>query len=132
MSSSLSDISHDQYAVRLKKLEDLRAAGIDPYRTVFEPKHFSDEAKALFQDDSEKTQATVSVAGRLLVIRAMGKSQFVKIQDQNGLIQLYIRKDVIGDEAFDRFKRLDLGDIIGVEGELLKQKRESFCSSSPV
>ncbi len=122
MSSSLSDISHDQYAVRLKKLEDLRAAGIDPYRTVFEPKHFSDEAKALYKDDSEEKQATVAVAGRLIVIRAMGKSQFVKIQDQKGIIQLYVRKDVIGDEAYDRFKRLDLGDIIGVEGELFKTK----------
>ena len=64
----------------------------------------------------------VKVAGRLLVMRDMGKSQFVKILDQQGLIQLYLKKDVVGEEAYAAFRKLDLGDIIGAEGTLFKTK----------
>jgi lysyl-tRNA synthetase class 2 len=62
------------------------------------------------------------VAGRLVVIRDMGKSQFVKILDQQGVIQLYVKKDVVGEEAYVAFKKLDLGDIIGAAGTLFKTK----------
>jgi lysyl-tRNA synthetase, class II len=64
----------------------------------------------------------VAVAGRLVVIRDMGKSQFVKILDQQGQIQLYVKKDLVGDDAYAMFKKLDLGDIIGAEGTLFKTK----------
>lgn len=126
MSSNLSDISHDQLAVRRQKLADLREKGVDPFRTEFSPKHFSDEAIALFVPSAEgeepAEQPTVKVAGRLVVIRKMGKSQFVKIQDQAGIIQLYVRRDVIGEDEYADFKKLDLGDIIGVEGQLFQTK----------
>ena len=108
MTESLSDISHDQYAVRLRKLQDLRAAGMDPYRTSFEPSHFAAAAVAAFCEGAE-TQASVRCAGRLMIMRDMGKSSFAKIMDQTGLIQLYVRKDVIGEEAYAAFKRLLLG-----------------------
>jgi lysyl-tRNA synthetase class 2 len=121
MSDSLSDISHDQYAVRLRKLEEMRAGGIDPFRAAFAPTHTASEALAAFNDDAE-SQAVVLTAGRLIVMRNMGKSCFAKIQDQTGVIQLYVRKDALGDEAYGWFKRLDIGDIIGVEGELFKTK----------
>lgn len=121
MSDSLSDISHDQVAVRLRKLEDLRAAGTDPYRNEFEPTHRTEEAVAAYQEEAE-TQSTVSCAGRLMVMRDMGKSCFAKIQDQTGMIQLYVRKDVLGEESYADFKRLDIGDIIGVEGLLFKTR----------
>ena len=64
----------------------------------------------------------VKVAGRLVVIRDMGKSQFVKILDQQGQIQLYVKKDLVGEEAYIAFKKLDIGDIIGAEGALFKTK----------
>jgi lysyl-tRNA synthetase class 2 len=64
----------------------------------------------------------VKVAGRLLIIRDMGKSQFVKILDQQGLIQLYVKKDLVGEAAYAAFRKLDLGDIIGTEGTLFKTK----------
>ena len=64
----------------------------------------------------------VTVAGRLVVIRDMGKSQFVKILDQQGQIQLYEKKDVVGDDAYAAFKKLDLGDIIGASGTLFVTK----------
>ena len=121
MSDIPNEITHDQYAVRLKKLQDLRAAGGDPFRAAFEPTHFSAAALKLYVDGQDNT-VTVKVAGRLLVMRDMGKSQFVKILDQQGLIQLYLKKDVLGDEAYAAFKKLDLGDIIGAEGTLFKTK----------
>jgi lysyl-tRNA synthetase class 2 len=121
MSEIPREITHDQYAVRLQKLQDLRAAGLDPFRQSFAPTHFSAEALKLHVEGQDNA-VTVRVAGRLLVMRDMGKSQFVKILDQQGLIQLYLKKDVLGDEVFAAFKKLDLGDIIGAEGTLFKTK----------
>jgi len=122
MSDIPPDISHDQYAVRLKKLQDMRAAGVDPFRASFAPTHFSLEAKALFVEGQEYGP-TVAVAGRLVTFRVQGGSSFVKIQDQQGPIQLYFRRDVLGEERYGEFKKLlDLGDIIGVSGALFKTK----------
>jgi lysyl-tRNA synthetase class 2 len=121
MSESLSDISHDQAAVRRHKLAEMRAAGFDPFRAEFTPTHFSAAAKALFRDDAPGAPA-VAVAGRLVAIRDMGGSQFVKVQDQEGQIQIYAKKDILGPERFAEFKRLDLGDILGAEGTLFRTK----------
>lgn len=121
MSESTADISHDQHAVRLAKLRELRETGQDPFRASVTPTHFSAEALKAYVDD-EENPVEVSVAGRLVVIRDMGKSQFVKILDQQGIIQLYLRKDAIGDDVYVAFKKLDIGDIIGVTGTLFKTK----------
>ena len=121
MSELPNEMTQDQYAVRLKKLTDLRATGSDPFRAGFEPTHFSAEALKLYVDGQENAVG-VQVAGRLVVMRDMGKSQFVKILDQQGLIQLYLKKDVVGDEAYAAFRKLDLGDIIGAAGTLFKTK----------
>jgi lysyl-tRNA synthetase class 2 len=121
MSDNLPDISHDQHAVRRQKLADLRAAGVDPFRANFATTHFSGDALKAYVDGQDNA-VTVAVAGRLVVIRDMGKSQFVKILDQQGTIQLYVKKDVIGDEAYAAFKKLDLGDILGAKGTLFKTK----------
>ncbi|HEY3756692.1 MAG TPA: lysine--tRNA ligase [Opitutaceae bacterium] len=121
MSEATGDISHDQHAVRRQKLADARAAGSDPFRASVEQTHFSQDAIRLYQEGHDY-EVPVSVAGRLVVIRGMGKSQFVKILDQQGQIQLFVRMDVLGDEAFAAFKKLDLGDIIGATGTLFKTK----------
>jgi lysyl-tRNA synthetase class 2 len=122
MSDKPTDISHDQYAVRLKKLQELRAAGQDPFRANVATTHFSADAKALYQEGQDYA-VTVTVAGRLITFRVQGGSSFVKIQDQQGPIQLYFRKDVLGEERYGVFKKsLDLGDIIGVTGTLFKTK----------
>ena len=122
MSDIPQDITHDQYAVRLKKLEELRAAGADPFRANCAQSHFSDEAKALYVDGQDYA-VNVSVAGRLVTFRVQGGSSFVKIQDQRGPIQLYFRRDVLGEERYGVFKKsLDLGDIIGATGPLFKTK----------
>src|SRR4029078_10018274 len=83
--------------------------------------HFSGDALRSYVEGQENT-VTVAVAGRLGVYRDMGKSQFVKILDQQGQIQLYVKKDVVGDEAYAAFKKLDLGDILGATGTLFKSK----------
>ena len=93
MSEIPTEITHDQYAVRLQKLQDLRAGGVDPFRASFEPTAFSAEALSRYVEGQDNTVA-VKVAGRLVVMRDMGKSQFVKILDQQGVIQLYVKKDV--------------------------------------
>ncbi len=121
MSDLPPDISHDQHAVRRQKLADLRATGVDPFRANFAATHFSGAALKAYVEGQENT-VPVAVAGRLIVIRDMGKSQFVKILDQQGPIQLYVKKDVVGDDAYAAFKKFDLGDILGARGTLFKTK----------
>jgi lysyl-tRNA synthetase, class II len=121
MSEIPADITHDQHAVRRQKLAELRAAGTDPFRAEFATSHFSGEALKAHVEGQDNT-VPVAVAGRLVTIRDMGKSQFVKILDQQGEIQLYLKKDVVGDDAYAAFKKLDLGDIIGAKGTLFKTK----------
>jgi Lysyl-tRNA synthetase (class II) len=122
MSDIPTDISHDQHAVRRQKLADMRAGGFDPFRANVNVTHFSQDAKALYVDGQDYTTA-VTVAGRLVTFRVQGGSSFVKIQDQQGQIQLYFRRDVLGEERYGVFKKsLDLGDIIGVSGSLFKTK----------
>lgn len=117
-----TDISHDQHAVRRQKLADMRAAGFDPFRANVATTHFSQDAKALYVEGQDNA-VTVTVAGRLVTFRVQGGSSFVKIQDQQGVIQLYFRKDVLGEERYQFFKKgLDLGDIIGVTGTLFLTK----------
>lgn len=122
MSDIPQDITHDQHAVRRQKLTDLRAGGFDPFRANVATTHFSADAKGLYVEGQDYA-VTVTVAGRLVTFRVQGGSSFVKIQDQQGQIQLYFRKDVLGEERYGVFKKmLDLGDIIGVTGALFKTK----------
>jgi lysyl-tRNA synthetase class 2 len=121
MSEIPADNTHDQHAVRRQKLAELRAAGTDPFRAEFETTHFSGEALKAHVDGRDD-EVPVAVAGRLVTIRDMGKSQFAKILDQQGEIQLYVKKDVVGDEAYAAFRKLDLGDIIGAKGTLFRTK----------
>lgn len=111
----------DQQAVRLKKLQDLRAAGMDPFAANCEQAQTSTQALSLMPE-TEETGPEVKVAGRLTVVRLMGKASFAKILDREGLIQLYFRRDEIGEDEYALFKKLDLGDIIGVEGPLFRTK----------
>lgn len=120
------DNTHDLYAVRLQKLEAMREAGIDPFRNNWEQTHTSEQAKAAYvapEEGSEEEGPSFSVAGRIVVFRDMGKSCFVKIQDRDGQIQLYVKKDIVGEDEYKFFKKqLDLGDIIGCEGPLFTTK----------
>jgi lysyl-tRNA synthetase class 2 len=118
---SVSDVSNDLRAVRLLRLQELRAAGADPFQANWAQTHSSAQAIALFVEGQE-LGPEVSVAGRLMVFRDMGKSCFIKLLDRDGIIQVYVKKDEVGDVAYAAFKKLDLGDILGAAGPLFKTK----------
>lgn len=123
MSEIPNENTHDLYAVRLAKLQEMREKGFDPFRAEFSPSHTSKEAVAAIREEVEGVeQPRVAVAGRLMVSRVMGKTIFAKLQDMHGQIQVYVRRDVLGDEAFADFKKLDIGDILGAEGTLFRTK----------
>jgi lysyl-tRNA synthetase, class II len=110
----------DLFAVRRAKLDAWRALGRDPFAANWQQTHTSAEALAAAPDD-EAPSPVVSCAGRLTAIRVMGKASFARILDRAGTIQLYLQRDVIGEEDYQHFKKLiDLGDIIGVEGTLFR------------
>lgn len=121
MSEIPTESTHDLYAVRVAKLQEMREKGSDPFSAAFSPTHTSVEAVACFREEEGEEQ-TAAVAGRLMVMRLMGKSIFAKLQDMHGQIQIYVKKDVVGEEAFLEFKRLDIGDILGAEGTLFRTK----------
>jgi len=116
----------DQEIVRREKLQKLTAKGIDPFGQKFLTTHHSVEAKKIAEgkthDELEAAAIKTSIAGRLVLLRNMGKASFVTIQDKLGTIQAYIRKDVIGDESYSIFELADLGDIVGVQGTLMLTK----------
>ena len=104
---------------RREELEHLRAAGVNPYPYGFERNSTSKEILDNFKE--EMPQWIVSVAGRIMSIRRMGKASFCHIQDMTGKIQSYLKKDDLG-ESYDQFKLLDIGDIIGIEGYVFRTK----------
>jgi len=106
---------------RRKKLERLRAAGIEAYSRGFKPTHSTAAAKALLAD-SERT-APVAVAGRLMVKRLMGGSAFADLQDEAGRLQLFASRDILGERDFDLFADLDAGDLIGAMGPIFRTRR---------
>ena len=111
----------DQVKVRREKLEALRAEGLDPFvQTKFEVTSSAKEIKEHFEELEGKT---VTLAGRLMSKRGMGKVTFCDLQDNTGRIQLYVRFDAMDEEAFKRFKKNDIGDIVGVKGDVFKTER---------
>ena len=107
--------------IRRDKLAELQNSGNDPFTiTRYEVTHHSEEIKNNFEAlEGQK----VSVAGRLMSKRGMGKAVFADLQDGAGRIQLYVRIDDVGEETLNRFKKYDIGDIVGVEGEAFRTKR---------
>ena len=104
-------------AERVRKMEEIRAKGIDPYGSRFENvAHVADVVK-----DYAEGRA-VRIAGRMLAARKFGKAAFINVSDASGKIQVYVRKDTVGDAAFEVFDLLDLGDIVGIDGEMGKSK----------
>ncbi|MDH4071071.1 MAG: lysine--tRNA ligase [Ignavibacteria bacterium] len=106
-------------ARRHEELSELRKRGIDPFPHSFPRNAFSDEIKDSFQDDADPRD--VAIAGRIISLRRMGKASFCHILDSRGRIQVYLRKDELGDE-YDLFKLLDIGDIVGVHGFVFRTK----------
>ena len=119
-----SDNTHDLYAVRLEKLDGLIKEGRNPFLANFEQKISSESAQAQYDESLEdEQQPIVKVAGRIIAFRIMGKASFIKLQDSAGQIQCYVTRDELPEGEYNNyFKKLDRGDIIGVEGRLFKTK----------
>jgi len=114
--SSLSEV----LKVRRNKLQDLRENGRDPYVVEnYKVTDFSENIKEYFDDMEGKE---VSVAGRIMAKRQMGKASFIDIQDKLGKIQCYVRKDAIGEEEYEYFVTYDIGDIVGIKGTVFRTK----------
>lgn len=108
---------------RQEELGELENKNVTSYTYGFEVDAYSQNIKENYEKYESKD---VKVAGRIMAIRRMGKASFCHIQDQEGRIQIYLRKDEIGEEAYSAFKLLDIGDIIGIEGYVFKTKTEEI------
>ncbi|SDN10051.1 lysine--tRNA ligase [Sediminibacillus halophilus] len=117
---------NDQLQVRREKLQHLQEQGLDPFGTKFERTHLAEEIKQAYdgfsKEELEEKEAEATIAGRIMTKRGKGKAGFTHIQDLSGQIQLYIRKDKVGEEAYELFTTADIGDIIGVTGTVFKTK----------
>lgn len=119
----LEDLN-DQMLVRREKMEALREEGIDPFGKRFDRTHNSAELHEQYdnhtKEELSEMNTEVSVAGRMMTKRGKGKAGFAHLQDREGQIQIYVRKDQVGDEAYELFKHADLGDFFGVTGQVMK------------
>ncbi|WP_342471469.1 lysine--tRNA ligase [Metasolibacillus sp. FSL H7-0170] len=115
---------NDQLLVRRQKMTDIREGGLDPFGSRFERTHLSNEVVAEFdafdKEQLEQEPKSVTIAGRIMTKRGKGKAGFAHLQDLGGQIQIYVRKDAVGDEAYELFNKADLGDIVGVTGNVFR------------
>ncbi len=115
---------NDQQKVRRQKMAALREAGIDPFGRGFERTHRSGEIRAFCggktAEELDEMNAEVSIAGRIMSKRRMGKLGFMHILDRDGRIQVVVNKRIIGDEIYEIFKASDIGDIVGIKGKVIK------------
>ncbi|MDR2576604.1 MAG: lysine--tRNA ligase [Puniceicoccales bacterium] len=107
------------FSVRLKKLADLRARGIDPYRQSCDQLHTTADARRILGDAME-CDCQIFIAGRIISFRLMGKATFLTILDRAGTLQCYVTRDQLGDENYSLFKSYDIGDIVGLSGNLFR------------
>ena len=109
---------------RRRKVDSLWEAGINPYPNDFRPAHTSSDIFAAYgdKDQVEASHENFVVAGRILARRSFGKAAFIQLQDRKGRIQLYVKKDEIGEEAFAAFETFDIGDIVGAQGYPFRTK----------
>ncbi len=115
---------NDQLLVRRQKMTNIRENGMDPFGSRFERTHLSSEVVEQFEqyskEELEENLREVVIAGRIMTKRGKGKAGFAHIQDLAGQIQIYVRKDHVGDGQYDLFNQADLGDIVGIRGNVFR------------
>jgi len=118
--------TNDLIKERRKKVAEMVEKGINPYPNDFKPAHTTTDLMGRFDSSTAEELKDVnenfSLAGRIMFIRNFGKAAFIQIQDRNGRIQAFVQKNVIGEEAFEQFKKFDIGDIVGFEGKPFRTK----------
>lgn len=122
----MSEELNDQFQVRRDKMARIAEMGLDPFGQKFVRTHLSQEIitefSGLENEELEEKNIEVSLAGRIMTKRGKGKAGFAHLKDVSGQIQIYVRKDAIGEDAYELFKMADLGDIVGVKGIVFKTK----------
>lgn len=117
---------NDQLRVRREKLKSLFTEGLDPFGKRFERSHSAQSMEVEFgqltKEDLEAKEAQVTIAGRIMTKRGKGKAGFAHLQDLTGQVQIYVRQDAVGEEQYDIFDSIDIGDIVGVTGTAFKTK----------
>ncbi|HBK54373.1 MAG TPA: lysine--tRNA ligase, partial [Syntrophomonas wolfei] len=106
--------------VRLEKLAELKEMGIEPFGRRFERDSMAQNIKETF---SEWEGKTIAIAGRIMSKRRHGKAGFANLADLSGSIQLYFRQDDLGPEKYELYKKLDIGDILGIQGEVFRTQK---------
>lgn len=110
--------------IRREKLQSFVERGIEPFGMRFEVTHHASDIRKEFGDiEGEVDAGEVSIAGRIMAIRGHGKAAFATLTDKSGSIQIYFKLDILGEEKYSEFKLLDIGDIIGLRGQVFKTKR---------
>ena len=116
----------EQELVRREKANKIREMGMDPFGDAFERTDYAKDIKEKFKDvehdEFENRNDYVTIAGRIMFIRKMGKASFLSIQDKTDKIQVYISINDVGEEKYNLFKTADLGDIVGIYGKVMKTK----------
>ena len=116
----------DQELVRIEKANRIREMGMDPFGHRFDRTHSSEDIREQYSkyehDELENLEDKVTIAGRIMFIRKMGKASFFSIQDKTGKMQVYISINDVGKETYNLFKTADIGDIVGVTGKVMKTK----------
>jgi lysyl-tRNA synthetase, class II len=110
---------------RRRKVDSLWESGINPYPNDFKPLHTSEDLVTTYgrlETIAEDPADSLVVAGRIMARRSFGKAAFIKLQDRKGRVQVYVKKDTLGEESFSRFETLDIGDIVGVTGHPFRTK----------
>jgi lysyl-tRNA synthetase class 2 len=122
----MADPSSDLVAARRRKFEALRARGVPLFANDFRPTHTAGELAERHRESDaaelERTGETVRLAGRMLTARDFGKAAFFHLQDRAGSLQVYLRRDDVGDEAFEVYRDADVGDVVAVEGRLFRTR----------
>ena len=115
---------NDQQLIRREKMAALAEQGIDPFGKRFERTADSAQLKEKYSDKTKEElhelAEAATIAGRLMTKRGKGKVGFAHIQDREGQIQIYVRKDTVGEENYQIFKKADIGDFLGIEGEVMR------------
>ena len=116
---------------RRKKADELAEMNVELYANNFKPTHHISEVLSSGSaneavanpDDTPNVRASFKVAGRILALRKFGKASFLHIQDDSGRIQIYVKKEIVGEELYSQFKKWDIGDIVGFKGKLFTTKK---------
>ncbi len=116
---SREQLNENDVGAQTKKVQELRELGVDPYGVPFQKEQVIHDIR-LDPEHYIDQDVTVRIAGRIMAFRRHGKAIFADLQDRSGKIQIYVKKDTIGEEPFEIFKSLDVGDVIGLEGKVFK------------